>query len=194
MVFDFRDYSTLVVSSSEKFSDSVKAVLSSSHCKPVAFAESVSTAKRLYLENHYDFVIINAPLKDDFGSKFALDVSLGRSTVCLLLVKAEVYEEVRAKVYKQGVFTLAKPTSSISISRALDFLTAACERLRKLDKKTVTIEEKMLEIRLVNRAKWLLIENLKMTEPDAHRYIEKQAMDHCISKKEVAEDIVKTYT
>ena len=54
-------------------------------------------------------------------------------------------------------------------------------------------EEKMEEIRIVNRAKWLLISELKMDEPQAHRYIEKQAMDRCISKKEVAEEIIRTY-
>ena len=51
----------------------------------------------------------------------------------------------------------------------------------------------MEEIRLVNRAKWLLIDELKMSEPDTHRYIEKQAMDLCVSKREVAEEIIKTY-
>ena len=52
----------------------------------------------------------------------------------------------------------------------------------------------MNEIRLINRAKWLLISEVKMDEPAAHRYIEKQAMDRCISKREVAEDIIKTYS
>lgn len=51
----------------------------------------------------------------------------------------------------------------------------------------------MEEIRIVGRAKLLLIEKLKMTEPDAHRYIEKTAMDRCISKRAVAESIIKTY-
>ena len=51
----------------------------------------------------------------------------------------------------------------------------------------------MNEIRLVNRAKWLLISELKMTESDAHRYIEKQAMDLRISKREVAENVIRTY-
>lgn len=32
-----------------------------------------------------------------------------------------------------------------------------------------------------------------MEEPDAHRYIEKQAMDRCISKREVAQERIKTY-
>ena len=66
-------------------------------------------------------------------------------------------------------------------------------RLRKFEKKTLSFEEKMQEIRLVNRAKWLLISELKMEEPQAHRYIEKQAMDRCITRKEVAEEIINTY-
>ena len=54
------------------------------------------------------------------------------------------------------------------------------------------IEEKMEEIRLVNRAKWLLIGELNMTEQEAHRYIEKQAMDRCVSRKIIAEQILQT--
>ena len=48
----------------------------------------------------------------------------------------------------------------------------------------------MEEIRLVNRAKWLLIEQRGMDEPTAHRYIEKQAMDRCVTRRAVAEEIV----
>ena len=77
---------------------------------------------------------------------------------------------------------------------ALDLMAGARERLRKLEKKTLSFEEKMEEIRLVNRAKWLLISELKMDEPQAHRYIEKQAMDRCISKREVAAEIIRVYS
>ena len=52
----------------------------------------------------------------------------------------------------------------------------------------------MEEIRIVNHAKWLLISEIKMDEPNAHRYIEKQAMDRCISRREIAEEIIKTYS
>ena len=60
--------------------------------------------------------------------------------------------------------------------------------------KTASIEEKMEEIRLVNRAKWLLIEQLRMTESEAHRYIEKQAMDRCVTKRSIAENIISMYS
>ena len=76
---------------------------------------------------------------------------------------------------------------------ALSWLSSSREKLRKTEKKTLSIEEHMEEIRIVNRAKWLLISELKMDEQGAHRYIEKQTMDRCISKRIVAEEIIKTY-
>ena len=81
-----------------------------------------------------------------------------------------------------------------TLVQALYWLSSARELLRKFEKKTVSIEEKMEEIRLVNRAKWLLINELKRSEPDAHRYIEKQAMDRCVSKKDVACEIISKYS
>ena len=76
-----------------------------------------------------------------------------------------------------GVFTLPKQTSKPTLLTAINWMSSARERLRKLEKKTLSIEEKMEEIRIVNRAKWILIRELKLDEPEAHRYIEKQAMD-----------------
>ena len=46
-------------------------------------------------------------------------------------------------------------------------------------------------IRLVNQAKWRLIERLGMTEPEAHRYITKRAMDRRTSVRAVAEGILR---
>ena len=32
-----------------------------------------------------------------------------------------------------------------------------------------------------------------MTEPDAHRYIEKQAMDRCVPRRVIAQQIIQMY-
>ena len=80
------------------------------------------------------------------------------------------------------------------ITQSLVLLCGTRERLRRMEQKTASIEEKMEEIRLVNRAKWLLIEQLRMTESEAHRYIEKQAMDRCVTKRSIAENIISMYS
>lgn len=193
MVFGEACYSVLVVSAAEKFNATMTALLPATEYDPIRFESNIAAAKRAFLEQHYDFVIINAPLPDEFGTRFAIDVCNSADAVATLLVRSDVYEEVHAKVVTAGVFTLPKPTTTLVLTQCLKWMAAARERMRRLEGKATSIEEKMEQIRLVNRAKWLLIENLQMTESDAHRYIEKQAMDRCVSRREIAMSIIKTY-
>lgn len=194
MSLEQRGYSVLVVSAMENFNQALSALLPEASCSPVHMASSVSAANRMLAERSFDFVIVNSPLPDDPGVRLAIDACGARGTVALLLVKSDSYISIYDKVVVHGVFTLARPISRQSLLTALGWMASARERLRKIEKRTLSIEEKMEEIRLVNRAKWLLISELKMDEPHAHRYIEKQAMDMCVSKRQVAEDIIRTYS
>ena len=186
-------YSMLVVSVSAKFNESLTALLPRGPSDPVLFASDVSEARRLIVENRFDIAIINTPLPDDFGTKLALDICDTSGTGVLLLIRAEHYPDINARVSPWGVLTLSKPTSQSMITQSLQLLCGTRERLRRMEQKTASIEEKMEEIRIINRAKWLLIEQLKMTENAAHRYIEKQAMDRCVTRRKIAENIISTY-
>lgn len=193
MELEERFYSILLVSSSDKFNSSLLPLLSENRYSPVTVASDVTTARRFLAEHRYDIVIINSPLTDDFGTRLALDMCENSATGVMLLVKAEHYPDINSRVSPFGVFTVSKPTTAQMINQSLLLLCATRERLRRMEQKAASIEEKMEEIRIVNRAKWLLIEQLKMTEGEAHRYIEKQAMDRCISKRSVAESIISIY-
>ena len=193
MVFQERVYSVLVVSSEQRFSRSLSPLLPETDYYPVHSVSSAAAAQRAFLERPYDFLIIDAPLPDDFGIKLAAGLCDEKNAVALLFVKSEMYADITSKASEYGIFTLSRPISAQTVSYALRWMCATRERLRRLEKKSVSMEEKMEEIRLVNRAKWILIDRLKMTEADAHRYIEKQAMDLRISRREAAENIIKTY-
>lgn len=193
MVFRQRTYSVLVVSNSDGFNNSIQALLPMTDYWPVTVAGSVSAARRRLLEQEYDLVLINAPLPDDLGLRLALDLSDSSDAVALIFVKAELYDEVLLKATDHGVIAVAKPTTRPVINQYLLAMQAMRERLRARKDKIVTLEEKMEQIRLVNRAKLLLIEREGLTEDEAHRAIEKQAMDRRVSKREVAERIIRTY-
>lgn len=193
MVFQERTYSVLLVSSSEKFNASMQTLLPPTDYWPVHIVASVAEAQRKLLESAWDIVIINAPLPDDFGMRLAISTCGNSGAGVLLLVKSELYNDIYVKVVGSGVLTLPKPTTLQIVAQNLRVLCATRERLRQMEEKQVSVEKKIEEIRLVNRAKWLLIECLSMTEADAHRYIERQAMDQRISKREMAETIIKTY-
>ncbi len=193
MSLEERRYSVLIASASENLNLALSSLLPASAFSSVQTVDSINAAQRILAERDFDFVIVNTPLPDDTGIRFAIDACTG-GTVVLLLVKSDIYMGIYDRVVSHGVFTLSKPTSKQALSQALRFLASARERMRKAEKKTLSIEKKMEEIRIVNRAKWLLINELKMDEPHAHHYIEKQAMDLCVTKRQVAEKIINTYS
>ena len=194
MNLEARVYSVLVVSSSKNFNDATLDLLSPAYYQPICLTSNISEAKRHVTERSFDFIIINSPLPDDSGTRFAIDCCRSMTTAVLLLLRSDVHAETRSKVVSHGVFTLPKPTTKIIMMQALNWLESARERLRKLEKKTLSVEERMEEIRIVNREKIILVSQLHMIESEAHRYIEKQAMNACVSKREVAEGIIKTYS
>ena len=74
-------------------------------------------------------------------------------------------------------------TGVVDNQKELDFLKFQNQKL----------QDKLEEIRLIDRAKCVLIQYLNMTEQQAHRYIEKQSMDLRQSRVVTAESILKTY-
>ena len=175
-----RTYSVLVVAAAAKFHISLREMLPEDRYDPVCAAGSVSEARRALLERPFDIVVISTPLPDEFGTKLALHIIDKSSAGVLLLVKAEHYPDLAARLGPQGILLL----------QSMQLLCGTRERLRRMEEKTATIEERMAEIRLVNRAKWALIDKQGMTEQEAHRYIEKQAMDRCVTRRSVAEEIL----
>ena len=188
-----RVYSVLIVSANAKFADAFRACLDSVLFPDISVVSNEAAAKRAVLDKTFDIVLINSPLPDAFGDELAADLCRKSQTAVALCVNASVYDEVFSKVYSSGVFVLKKPLTAETVGQAVDWLRTVRERLRKNQEKNVSLQEKMEEIRLVNRAKWLLIDKLKLTESDAHRFIEKQAMNLGITKKEMADKVIQSY-
>ncbi len=186
-------YSVLLVSNAEKFNNSLISALPEKKYSPIKIVAGVGSAKRELLERGYDIVIINTPLPDDYGTRLAIDLSSEIGLGVLIFVKSENFSEVYDQVTDYGVLTVSKPASGQIVLQSLLLLCATRERLRRMEQKTASIEEKMEEIRTVNRAKWILIDSLKMNENEAHRYIERQAMNRCLTKRQIAEEIIKQY-
>ena len=65
-------------------------------------------------------------------------------------------------------------------------------RLQRLRVENDRIQAKLAQVRLVSRAKCLLIERKGLTEAEAHRAIEKEAMDSRRDRGEVAQEIIDT--
>ena len=183
--------SVLIVSGSEKGIEYFEELAGPSFSQ-IVHAQSAAQAAELVMHTPFDVVIVNAPLADELGDGFAVRCTENSYAGLLLLIKAEL-ADTAAAAENAGVLVLTKPAGKGAIQSAVKLACAVGRRLFKAQSKADTLKSKMDELKTVNRAKWLLIGKLGMNEADAHRYIEKLAMDTRQTRREIAESVIKTY-
>ena len=85
--------SLLIVASSQNTTNSIKQVMGGLFGK-VAVADTMVLAKQKLAAEHYDSLIINAPLTDENGIQAALDIAARLPIGILLLVSGEIFDKV----------------------------------------------------------------------------------------------------
>ena len=91
---------------------------------------------------------------------------------------------------EQGVLVVAKPFSAALFLQAVHMAAASNHRLARLRAENDRIQQKLAELRLTGRAKCLLIQYKGMSEAEAHRYLEKTAMDTRQNRGKVAQEVI----
>ena len=147
-------------------------------------------ARRLAAERSWNIIIADSG--DGFDTDFAVNVADSYSTI-LLLVPSEHFDEISYRVEGYGILTITKPFEPFYFYNMIKIAIAVQYKVQILSSQTTKLKVKMEEIKLVNRAKMLLISNLNMSESEAHHYLEKEAMDRGLKRTAVAEEILKTY-
>ena len=184
-------HSILIVSASEQFGAIIRKSLRG--FLMIDFRKSVAAARRCILERYYDIIVVDMPMPDELGEQFAADITEQCDASILLIAPAEIYEDVLEQVTDLGILAVSKPFPRGRIDKALRFLVAIQNKRHLLEKKLSAMEGKMEEMRIVNKAKCLLVEKRRMTEDEAHRLIGKQAMDNGVTRKRVAERIIEDF-
>jgi len=183
----------LVVSSSEKNICFFSEVLTSASIDQITVLASAGEARRLLLEKDFNILIIDAPLPDESGENFARHVAAKGLSQVILAVNSEHFNAVCAVCQEDGVLTISKPVDKAFFWSALLLAKSVSKKLKRMQDENVKLKQKIEDIRIIDRAKCLLISYLSLTEQEAHRFIEKQAMDLRSTKRIIAEEILKTY-
>lgn len=187
---DDQTNSILVVSSSQSMEQLVRRVLFGKSHPVIDYRKTCTLARRALLENKYDIVIIDCPLSEEIGYDFAMDICEEYDASVLIITPPEIYDDVMEYVSDRVILALSKPISEEFLIRGVRFLSAIQNRMKHYENKVASVEDKMEELKLVNRAKMLLMEKKHITESEAHRLIMKEAMDHSVGKKYVARSII----
>ena len=185
--------SALIITSTEKSFASVADLLRAYSVSDFTYARSSGEGRRFLLEKEFDLVFISAPLPDESGEDLARQTAAAGVSQVILAVRSEIFESVSAVCEGDGVFTIAKPISRDILRQVVSLARAMRSRILKVQVENDSLKQRIEDIRTIDRAKNILISSARMSEHEAHRYIEKKAMDTRTSKRAVSERIIDDY-
>lgn len=137
-------------------------------------------------------VLVNAPLENEFGLDIAVTAAKQGCGV-IIAAPSKVCGKIAQKIGSLDIFVLPKPLNNELLLQAFRFVTLAKANSNVLKNEKEQLEKKIRDIRLIDRAKCVLVEYLRISEAEAHRQLQKRAMDMHMTSAEVAQDILKTY-
>lgn len=159
----------------------------------ITAASSAASGRSMLMGSRFDLVIINTPLEDQFGDEAAVLASVKSDAGVIILIRNALVDNYAAEMERNGVMVVGKPVVKGILRQAILFAQVMKYRLRALQKENEKLSSRLDSVKTVNKAKWVLVEYLNMTEQQAHKYIEKQAMERRLTRMQVAEKILKTY-
>lgn len=183
----------LIVSGSEKLRSAIAETVSLCGGYETEFVSSRAEALRKIKERAYDLVIIGGGPSSDGAKQIALTAAARKDGGVVLIESEAAFEKTVTEVAGKGVIVIAAPVAKSGLLAAVQSVHAMNMRIVGLKEENRDLNKKLQDLKIIDRAKIALIQRLGYTESEAHKYIERQAMNLRVSKREVAVGILKTY-
>ncbi|MCI5578422.1 MAG: ANTAR domain-containing protein [Oscillospiraceae bacterium] len=142
----------------------------------------------------YDAIVVSTPLRSEFGLEFVTDAAKRSNAAIVVLSRADIAEDVQNRIKFTGAFVIGKPFPKSVLVNTVKMAVLAKENMNRLEKEKSDLSKQLDDVKIIDRAKCYLIEYLNLTESQAHRHIQKLAMDTRRTQREIAEDVLRTYS
>ncbi|MBK8757531.1 MAG: response regulator [Actinomycetales bacterium] len=109
----------------------------------------------------------------------------------VVMLTAFSQRELVERARDAGVMAyVVKPFTLADLTPAIEVASSRWSELKSLESEIADLADRLETRKLVDRAKGLLMTQLKISEPDAFRWIQKTAMDRRLSMREVADLVI----
>ncbi len=142
----------------------------------------------------YDMVIASTPLRSDFGLNWVAEARSRTDAAIIVIAKTEIADEVQSRIRFTGAYVLPRPFTKQALLQTVRMAEMTRENLRRLEQEKSKLTKQLEDTKTIDRAKCCLIQYLNLTESQAHRHIQKLAMDTRRTQREIADDILTTYS
>ncbi|MDD3213973.1 MAG: ANTAR domain-containing protein [Eubacteriales bacterium] len=185
------DGKTLLVAS--QGAEKLKQWLADVNTGELIAVHTAGEARRIASGDAYSLMLINAPLMDETGLELAIDMAKRTTAAVVMLVKTELAPMISDAATESGVLLVTKPVIPQIFEQTIRVGIACRNRMLLYKSETERLQKKYEELKIVDRAKCLLIEHMRITEEEAHRVIEKEAMDTRVTRVRVAKQVLERF-
>ena len=180
----------LVIAAKPRIQSSVRSALTAKYGR-VLTAETVQEARRAVEREKIALMVIFSPLKDEEEIPRLFDMAERRGIAAGYIVGREIYGEAAYRLEGRNVFVVAYPLQMDQVLQIVSFLYQVQKRFWLVLSEQERLQRQVQDVQIVCRVKCLLVEKREMTEEEAHHFIEQEAMNTGLSKREAALKILK---
>ena len=180
----------LVIAAKPRIQSSVRSALTAKYGR-VLTAETVQEARRAVEREKIALMVIFSPLKDEEEIPRLFDMADRRGIAAGYIVGREIYGETAYRLEGRNVFVVAYPLQMDQVLQLVSFLHQVQRRFWLVLSEQERLQRQVQDIQIACRVKCLLVEKREMTEEEAHHFIEQEAMNTGLSKREAALKILK---
>ena len=156
----------------------------------VGQASNGEQAVELTREHRPDLVIMDVKMPVLDGISAAEEIGKERIAPVIMLT-AFSQKELVERARDAGVMAyIVKPFTRDDLGPAIDIARSRWTELTALEREVTDLGERLETRKAVDRAKGVLMQQLKLSEAEAFRWIQKTAMDRRLGMREVAEAVI----
>jgi response regulator NasT len=148
--------------------------------------EAISLAK----ENEPDLVVMDIKMPKLDGISAAEKIAELKIPVVLLTAFSQT--DLVSRAAEAGAMAyVTKPFKPADLLPAIQIALARHEELLSLESEIADLSDRLETRKMMDRAKGLLMTQMKLSEPDAFRWIQKASMDRRLSMAQVAKAVIE---
>lgn len=183
----------IIVSQSDYTTDMAQQALRNMGYSSISSTAAASEVRRIIQATPPDIIVIDAPLYGEFGTELAETAAEDTEAAVILLCSSDIADEIADRLSYYNILVLSKPLNCTTLEKGIQLLASDTIPFSSV-RESEEVMQRISDIRLINRAKSTLMKYLGFTEPQAHRYLEKQAMNSRCTRREAAKKIISDLT
>ncbi len=140
-----------------------------------------------------DLVVMDVKMPKLDGISAAERIAKQRISPVIILTAFSQRDLVERARDAGAMAYLTKPFTIEDLMPAIELAVSRFQEIKQLDTEINDLQSQLKARKIIERAKGLLIDNLKLTEPQAFKWMQKTAMDKRKTMVEVANLVISEY-